>query len=328
MDQYRRVETKKPEMKIQEDEIRITAAGRPNRHYVNYALKKLGHQHKSQSTEADDPKEPEKEEAPLRSVTFRAMGQAINTTVLVVEMVKRIVPGLHQINEISSSEITDVYEPLYEGLKTVTVTRRVPRIEITLSKDPPADMKHVGYQAPKDPEELAAEEKRAAAAAGAAAANQGGRGKKKGRSRGRGRGRRGRRGGRKPSQQTEEQPADVQNGDNEPQNEEGKENGGRRGKSRGRGRGRRGRRGKRGGNRNEAKQNGEGNAEQGKDVTETPQNNGQDVQGGDGRGGRSRGRRGGRRRGGRRGRGRGKGRGKQLSRDDNGVKADGVENAE
>jgi len=149
MKAYRKIQNKKPEGEIKEDEIRIMAGPRGNnRGYINYALKKLGHlppeSKKDGEGEAEAEGKEQPEETPLRAVTFRAMGQAINTTVDVVEFVKRTIPGLHQINEISSSEITDVYEPIYEGLRTVKVTRRVARIEITLSKDQPADTSHVG----------------------------------------------------------------------------------------------------------------------------------------------------------------------------------------
>ncbi len=46
------------------------------------------------------------------------MGRAINKTVTIAEIIKRRIPNLHQITEISSTDITDVYEPLEEGLDT------------------------------------------------------------------------------------------------------------------------------------------------------------------------------------------------------------------
>jgi len=49
---------------------------------------------------------------------LRAMGAAITKTVTVVEIIKRRVAGLHQLTTIESSEITDVWEPLEEGLRT------------------------------------------------------------------------------------------------------------------------------------------------------------------------------------------------------------------
>ena len=43
------------------------------------------------------------------------MGRAINKTVTIAEIMKRTVPGLHQITHIDSTDITDVYEPI-EGI--------------------------------------------------------------------------------------------------------------------------------------------------------------------------------------------------------------------
>ncbi len=46
------------------------------------------------------------------------MGRAITKTVTVAEIIKRRVVGLHQITSIDSTQITDTWEPLEEGLKT------------------------------------------------------------------------------------------------------------------------------------------------------------------------------------------------------------------
>jgi DNA-binding protein len=45
------------------------------------------------------------------------MGRAINKTVTIAEILKRRIPGLHQITEIESTDIIDVWEPLEEGLE-------------------------------------------------------------------------------------------------------------------------------------------------------------------------------------------------------------------
>ncbi|GAB5360009.1 hypothetical protein AAMO2058_000590600 [Amorphochlora amoebiformis] len=235
MDQYRRVETKKPEIEIKDDEIRLTAQGRQSRHYVNYALKKLGH-YKKTIGEGEESKEEEKVEGkPLRSIRFRAMGQAINATVIVAEVVKRLVPGLHQITSLSSSEITDVYEPLVEGLRTVVVKRRVPSIEITLSKDP-LDTTDVGYQPPEEVKEMPEEKK---------PANRGNR-RRNGRGRGRGRRRGGGRGKEQGAEVRKEGEQTEIGGEEAPPGEPGKEisEPTKRGRGRGRRRGRRGRRGR------------------------------------------------------------------------------------
>lgn len=67
----------------------------------------------------------------------------------VAEVLKRRVPGLHQITEIKEREIVDVYEPREEGLVRVEQKRFLTIIEITLTKEPTADQKKApGYQAP------------------------------------------------------------------------------------------------------------------------------------------------------------------------------------
>ncbi|TQD97890.1 hypothetical protein C1H46_016415, partial [Malus baccata] len=51
-------------------------------------------------------------------IVFKAMGRAINKTVTIVELIKRRIVGLHQNTTIGSTDITDIYEPLEEGLDT------------------------------------------------------------------------------------------------------------------------------------------------------------------------------------------------------------------
>jgi DNA-binding protein Alba len=58
------------------------------------------------------------QEKGFNEVILKAMGRAINKTVTIAEIIKRRIPNLHQITEISSTDITDVYEPLEEGLDT------------------------------------------------------------------------------------------------------------------------------------------------------------------------------------------------------------------
>lgn len=61
------------------------------------------------------------------------MGRAINKTVTIAEIIKRRIQGLHQITQIDSTDITDVWEPLEEGLDRLETTRHVSSIQITLS---------------------------------------------------------------------------------------------------------------------------------------------------------------------------------------------------
>ncbi|KMZ59802.1 hypothetical protein ZOSMA_64G00170 [Zostera marina] len=127
MDRYQRVEKPKEEAPINENEIRITAQGRM-RNYISYATGLL-------------------HEKNLDVIVFKAMGRAINKTVMIVELMKRRIVGLHQITNIASTDITDTWEPLEEGLLPLETTRQVSMITITLSKTD-LDPSTVGYQPP------------------------------------------------------------------------------------------------------------------------------------------------------------------------------------
>ncbi|KAG0458739.1 hypothetical protein HPP92_021867 [Vanilla planifolia] len=104
MDRYQRVEKAREQTPIKENEVRITTQGRM-RSYITYAMSLL-----------------------------QAMGRAINKTVIIVELIKRRIVGLHQITTIGSIDITDTWEPLEEGLLPLETTRHVSMVAITLSK--------------------------------------------------------------------------------------------------------------------------------------------------------------------------------------------------
>ncbi|KAG6419724.1 hypothetical protein SASPL_116234 [Salvia splendens] len=127
MDRYQKVEKPKLETPIDENEIRITSQGRM-RSYITYAMTLL------QEKGSDE-------------VVFKAMGRAINKTVTIVELIKRRIVGLHQITSIQSTDITDTWEPLEEGLQILETTRKVSMVTITLSKKD-LDLNNVGYQPP------------------------------------------------------------------------------------------------------------------------------------------------------------------------------------
>ncbi|KAG6422704.1 hypothetical protein SASPL_113082 [Salvia splendens] len=127
MDRYQKVEKPKVETPIDENEIRITSQGRM-RSYITYAMTLL------QEKGSDE-------------VVFKAMGRAINKTVTIVELIKRRIVGLHQITSIQSTDITDTWEPLEEGLQILETTRKVSMVTITLSKKD-LDLNNVGYQPP------------------------------------------------------------------------------------------------------------------------------------------------------------------------------------
>uniref|UniRef100_A0A0E0R4P6 DNA/RNA-binding protein Alba-like domain-containing protein n=1 Tax=Oryza rufipogon TaxID=4529 RepID=A0A0E0R4P6_ORYRU len=73
MDRYQRVEKPRNETPISENEIRITAQGRM-RNYISYGMSLL-------------------EENGHDEIVIKAMGRAINKTVMVVELIKRRIGG-------------------------------------------------------------------------------------------------------------------------------------------------------------------------------------------------------------------------------------------
>ncbi|CAL9089068.1 unnamed protein product [Musa acuminata var. zebrina] len=95
MDRYQRVDKPREETPINENEIRITSQGRM-RNYITYATSML-------------------QEKDSNEIILKAMGRAINKTIMIVALIKRIV-DLHQNTAIGSADITDTWEPLEEGL--------------------------------------------------------------------------------------------------------------------------------------------------------------------------------------------------------------------
>ncbi|KAI4374896.1 hypothetical protein MLD38_012835 [Melastoma candidum] len=127
MDRYQRVEKPKADVPIDANEIRITSQGRM-RSYITYAMGLL-------------------QEKDSGEIVFKAMGRAINKTVTIVELIKRRIAGIHQVTSIGSTNITDTWEPLEEGLLPIETTRHVSMITITLSKNE-LDTSSIGYQPP------------------------------------------------------------------------------------------------------------------------------------------------------------------------------------
>ncbi|XP_061350162.1 uncharacterized protein LOC133295351 [Gastrolobium bilobum] len=127
MDRYQKVEKPRAETPIDENEIRITSQGRM-RNYITYAMTLL-------------------QEKGSNEIVFKAMGRAINKTVTIVELIKRRIVGLHQNTAIGSTDITDTWEPLEEGLLPLETKRHVSIITITLSINE-LDTSSVGYQSP------------------------------------------------------------------------------------------------------------------------------------------------------------------------------------
>ncbi|THG21197.1 hypothetical protein TEA_021432 [Camellia sinensis var. sinensis] len=127
MDRYQRIEKPRPETPINENEIRITTQGRM-RNYITYATTLL-------------------QEKGSNEIVLKAMGRAINKTVMIAELIKRRIAGIHENTSIGSMDITDMWEPLEEGLLLLETTHHVSVITITLSKEELVTSS-AGYQPP------------------------------------------------------------------------------------------------------------------------------------------------------------------------------------
>uniref|UniRef100_A0A0G4FI14 DNA/RNA-binding protein Alba-like domain-containing protein n=1 Tax=Chromera velia CCMP2878 TaxID=1169474 RepID=A0A0G4FI14_9ALVE len=131
MEKYKRVP--RPKEPTVEGEIRITSVGRVQS-YVTYAARLFTEQNREK-------------------LMIKATGNAIVRAVSLAEVLKRRFPNLHQLTKCGSTEITDEYEPLEEGLDKVTHSRIVAFMEITLAKEGAAgelDKEDPGYQSPID----------------------------------------------------------------------------------------------------------------------------------------------------------------------------------
>ena len=70
-----------------------------------------------------------------RELVIKATGNAIVKAVILIELVKRRIGNLHQINKIYSLEIVDAYEPKIEGLERIEQKRKVTAQDTILSRD-------------------------------------------------------------------------------------------------------------------------------------------------------------------------------------------------
>ncbi|KAI3988738.1 hypothetical protein MKX01_001510 [Papaver californicum] len=107
MDRYQRMEKPRTNTPISENEIRINTQGRMH----NYSLRTY--------YKGGDRKN-------ANEIVFKAMGRAINKTIMIVELIKRRIIDLHQITSVGSTDIID------NG--SLETTRHVSMITITLSK--------------------------------------------------------------------------------------------------------------------------------------------------------------------------------------------------
>ncbi|RVX21037.1 Ribonuclease P protein subunit p25-like protein [Vitis vinifera] len=139
MDRYQRVEKPRTETPINENEIRITTQGRM-RNYITYATTLLQVILRVMFYSPDSITQVGKQrnilhfEKGSNEIVLKAMGRAINKTVMISELIKRRIVGLHQNTSIGSTDITDMWEPLEDGLLPLETTRHVSMITITLSK--------------------------------------------------------------------------------------------------------------------------------------------------------------------------------------------------
>ena len=67
------------------------------------------------------------------------MGNAIVKALILIELVKRRIGDLHQVNKIYSENKTDEYRPKYEGMESIFQTRLVTALDCELSKEAPED---------------------------------------------------------------------------------------------------------------------------------------------------------------------------------------------
>lgn len=131
LDKYRKVaQNKSVSESAPKNEIRITQRSPRVSGYVLYAANLL-------IKEGQD------------FVNIKAAGNAIARGVLVAEIIRHRVPGLHQINKISRIDIVDEWEPLEEGLDKVVNTKSLPVFEAKLTKNPTQEeLKDPSYQEP------------------------------------------------------------------------------------------------------------------------------------------------------------------------------------
>ncbi len=90
----------------------------------------------------------------LPYIKFKASGSAIAGLVNISEILKKVVPGVHQINRIYTLKYEQDYEPKEKGLDHVTIVRNVPILEISFYKElPDLEMdKLPGFQRALKPE--------------------------------------------------------------------------------------------------------------------------------------------------------------------------------
>lgn len=113
---------------LQENEINVTSRQEPI-NFLRYAIFLF-------------------EKRNLPYIKFKASGSAISSLVNLAEILKKVIPGVHQFNKIYTLKYEQDYEPKEKGLDHVTIVRNVPILEISFYKVlPDVDVsKESGYQ--------------------------------------------------------------------------------------------------------------------------------------------------------------------------------------
>jgi hypothetical protein len=123
---YFRVPKKKEP--LQENEVHITSRQDPI-NFLRYALFLF-------------------EKRNLPYIKFKASGSAIASLVNISEILKKVIPDIHQVNRIYTLKYEQDYEPKERGLDHVTIVRSVPILEISFYKALPEGdyTTNIGYQ--------------------------------------------------------------------------------------------------------------------------------------------------------------------------------------
>lgn len=85
-------------------------------------------------------------------LTIKATGNAIVKALILIELVKRRIGGLHQLNKIHSRELESEEPSKLDENEKIITKRRVTAMDTILSKEAPDDLNQPGYQVPEEKE--------------------------------------------------------------------------------------------------------------------------------------------------------------------------------
>lgn len=145
---YRKGQKQHKIPEIEENEVRVMTTGKIKK-YVDYGIKLLQGPTKEELENMQSKmQELEKQKQngngvhsqrkmitkKYNDIILRGTGRAINIAVVAAELIKRKVGNLHQITNLETLEIPEIWEPIESGLKPVTTYRRVGAIKIVLCR--------------------------------------------------------------------------------------------------------------------------------------------------------------------------------------------------